>query len=177
MDDRCKVLIVDDDELVLEVIRDQLHRLYNCRAEADPRLALLRLEEEAADIVISDQVMPGMYGHQLLTEVARRWPETERILVTGYSDMESTIKTVNGGRICHYLGKPWQPGQLHQAVSEAAERCRLRRETQQEHLQACQRLEQGRRFLKAFLYRGGPSSGRCARAQSQGEMHLLEPSE
>jgi len=65
--------------------------------------------------------MPEMDGHQFLSEVATRWPNTVRMLLTGYSDMESTVGAINDGRIYRYVAKPWDDADLLLSVQRALE--------------------------------------------------------
>ncbi|MGB1090739.1 MAG: HD domain-containing phosphohydrolase, partial [Oceanobacter sp.] len=71
------------------------------------------------DLVISDMRMPGMSGAEFLKTCFEKWPEMVRILITGYSDMESTIAAVNEGNIFRYVHKPWDNAQLRSIVADA----------------------------------------------------------
>jgi response regulator RpfG family c-di-GMP phosphodiesterase len=75
--------------------------------------------------------MPQMDGAEFLTRAAERWPDTVRILLTGYADIESTITAVNKGKIYSYCSKPWEDNELKILVNNAIEQKRLREERQQ----------------------------------------------
>jgi len=62
-----------------------------------------------------------MDGAEFLTAVATKWPETERILLTGFSDMESTIAAINKGKINYYLEKPWDDDRLRKIINKGIE--------------------------------------------------------
>jgi response regulator RpfG family c-di-GMP phosphodiesterase len=79
------------------------------------------------DLVISDMRMPGMNGAQFLAQVKRQWPATMRILLTGYSEIGSTISAINDGGIHHYLSKPWEDRELLMIVAHALEEQQLRK--------------------------------------------------
>lgn len=157
-----KVLLVDDDELVLMVLQDQLARRYDCTALQDPREALALLATESFDVIVSDQVMPHLSGDQLLTRAYQNWPDTERILITGYADVSSMLRAVNDAHIAHYLAKPWSVAELLQVVGSAAQRARKRRsEREQLELaapdrgQALQALEEGRKLVRELAHGAG----------------------
>jgi CheY-like chemotaxis protein len=89
---------------------------------SDPTTALSILEEnQPVAVVITDQRMPGMTGVELLKEVYERFPETVRIILTGFADSEATIKAINDGHIYGYINKPWEPDELKTIVRRASE--------------------------------------------------------
>jgi response regulator RpfG family c-di-GMP phosphodiesterase len=83
------------------------------------------------DLVISDMRMPQMDGAEFLTRVVEQWPDTMRILLTGYADIESTVAAVNKGKIYSYCSKPWEDNELKILVNNALEQKRLLEERQQ----------------------------------------------
>jgi response regulator RpfG family c-di-GMP phosphodiesterase len=90
--------------------------------------ALAVMEEQAFDLVISDMRMPEMDGAQFLEQVKRRWPDTVRLLLTGYADVTSTVDAINKGEIYRYISKPWDDNELLLIVRQALERKALERE-------------------------------------------------
>ena len=184
-DARPRVLLVDDDTMVLAILEDQLSTSCDCVAVSDGRVALLKLAEQEFDVIVSDQVMPFMTGDQLLAKVAQNWPQVERLLITGYADLNSVIKAVNAGKISHYLAKPWQGEELAEAVSAAVQRSRAQREQKASYDQAClerrqamDALEEGWEFLKQVTQLPRRAGGRSQRGQlsrsASGELALLE---
>jgi response regulator RpfG family c-di-GMP phosphodiesterase len=71
------------------------------------------------DLIISDMRMPGMDGATFLAEARKRHPDTVRLLLTGYADMESTIAAINAGQIARYISKPWNDQDVVLTVREA----------------------------------------------------------
>ena len=71
--------------------------------------------------VVSDQRMPGMLGAELLSRVRDISPATMRLLLTGYSDMQAIVASVNEGEIFRFIEKPWQPQRLLEAVEQAVQ--------------------------------------------------------
>ena len=117
-----RILIVDDEEAILETMTFTFMDLYEVLTTSDPTNALQILEENAPiAVVITDQRMPGMTGVELLSEVYDRFPETVRIILTGFADSEATIKAINDGHIYGYVNKPWEPDELKAIVKRASE--------------------------------------------------------
>jgi len=123
------ILCVDDEPNVLKSLR----RLFR-GAEYIIHLAdggekgLEILEQEEIDLIISDMRMPHMDGAEFLTKAAIKWPDTVRILLTGYADIESTVAAVNQGKIYSYCSKPWEDDELKALVAKAIDEKRLREE-------------------------------------------------
>ena len=125
---RPKILLVDDEQPILNALRRVLMRLkcdIQTATSVDQALELLHADTTPTDLIISDMRMPGRDGASLLAEVAEIWPNTERILLTGYSDMESTIAAINKGKISLYLEKPWDDNHLRDLVERTLKRVRM----------------------------------------------------
>lgn len=121
-----RLLLVDDEPNILSSLRRLLHAEgYAIRTAEGGAQALALLEQESADVIISDMRMPMMSGAEFLKQARERWPDSVRILLTGFSDIASTASAVNEGGIHAYLSKPWDDVQLVQAVRGAVERIRL----------------------------------------------------
>ena len=118
------VLYVDDEPANLVVFAAGLRGVVpvltaNSGAEA---LELMRAHEVA--VLVSDQRMPGMSGVDLLGASRVDFPDTVRILMTAYSDLEAAIDSINRGHVHLYLRKPWEPVELRQMLVQAVERYR-----------------------------------------------------
>ena len=83
------------------------------------------MAQDPPDVIISDMRMPEMSGAAFLTKAREGWSDCVRLLLTGFSDAESTIAAVNEGGIHAYLNKPWDDTQLLQTVRAAVERKHL----------------------------------------------------
>ena len=122
-------LFVDDEPNILRalrrVFRSQGYRLHTAESASE---GLKLLEREVVDVVVSDMRMPEISGAQFLGEVRLRWPDTVRILLTGHSDVDSTVAAINDGGIYRYVAKPWEERDIQLLVRGAIERKALERE-------------------------------------------------
>lgn len=123
------LLFVDDEANILSALR-RLFRLhgYKIHTADGGAQGLELLEREPVDLVISDMRMPNMDGAQFLEQVRRKWPDTVRILLTGYADVSSTIAAINKGEIYRYVAKPWNDDDIVLLVKQALELKNLERE-------------------------------------------------
>jgi response regulator RpfG family c-di-GMP phosphodiesterase len=123
------ILCVDDEPNILASLR-RLFRRENyrvlCADSAAAGWALL--EEEHVDIVISDMRMPEVDGTEFLERVRQRWPDTLRLLLTGYADHDATIGAINRGEVYRYITKPWNEEAILLVIRDALERQALQRE-------------------------------------------------
>jgi len=125
------LLFVDDESNILSSLK-RLFRQFGYRiftAESGA-LGLQILEKEAVDLVISDMRMPEMNGAQFLEKVREKWPQTVRILLTGYAEVDATIDAINKGQIYRYVSKPWDDTEIVTTVKQALEQKILAREKQ-----------------------------------------------
>jgi adenylate cyclase len=127
-----KVLIVDDETEVLNSLADLLRKDYHIFATADTDEAQnLLVAHNMFSLVISDQRMPVLTGAEFLAKVAQISPDTARILMTGYADIDAVIKAVNQGQIVQYITKPWDAGRLLEMLKPIAEKHQLIQENRQ----------------------------------------------
>lgn len=123
------LLFVDDEPNILSSLRRLFRPLgYRVAVAGSGEEGLEYLGNHAVDLVISDMRMPEMDGAQFLDAVRQRWPDTIRILLTGYADIESTINAINKGEIFRYVSKPWNDQDILLIVRHALERKALERE-------------------------------------------------
>ena len=125
------ILLVDDEPNILSSLRRVLRpngfTIFTAESGA---LGLEILEQHPVNLVVSDMRMPGMDGAKFLEHVRERWPDTMRILLTGYSDVSSTIDAINRGEIYRYISKPWQEDDLLLVIRDALEKQRLLKENE-----------------------------------------------
>lgn len=115
------VLLIDDEERILRSLAMTLRPRYRLLATTDPRQALDWARREIVHVAVSDQKMPRITGVQLLRELKQVSPNTLRILLTGYAELDAVVASVNEGEIFRYVSKPWDAAQLRATVDRAAE--------------------------------------------------------
>lgn len=102
-----RILLVDDDPLVLDGYRRSLGRDFLLETAAGPQDALPLVEQKGPyAVVVSDMRMPGMSGIEFLAKVKARFPDTVRIILTGNADVQTAIDSINEGNIFRFLVKP-----------------------------------------------------------------------
>jgi HD-like signal output (HDOD) protein len=124
-----RVLFVDDEVPVLDGLRARLHALRNrwemVFVESGPR-AITEIEHRPFDVIVTDMRMPGMDGAQLLDCVSERWPETIRIVLSGYAEDEQAARLLP---VAHqYLSKPCEVRQLENVIARCLQLHELLRE-------------------------------------------------
>jgi two-component system, NtrC family, response regulator HupR/HoxA len=124
------VLVVDDEPRALETLRRTLEDEFDIFTAGSGDEGLALLEQETVQIVVSDQRMPGMSGVDFLRSVRTRWPDTIRLILSGYTESEDIIRGVNEAGIWQYLLKPWRPDQLMLTLHGAAQLWRLQQDNQ-----------------------------------------------
>ncbi len=145
-----RLLVIDDEDAILETISFTFMDEYEVITTTDARRGLEILEEQSPiAVVLTDQRMPHMTGVEFLREVYQRYPDTVRIMLTGFADSAATIQAINDGHIYAYLDKPWEPTELKQTVKNAVDLFRL---TTENH-RLVDDLGRGKLFLEAVMDR------------------------
>jgi response regulator RpfG family c-di-GMP phosphodiesterase len=123
------ILIVDDESNILSSLQRLFRPLgYRIFTATSAQEALDILQGEAVDLIISDMRMPQMSGAEFFEQVMQRWPDTVRILLTGYADITSTVAAINKGGIYKYISKPWEDNDIKFSVIRALEQKYLEQE-------------------------------------------------
>lgn len=126
------VLFVDDETNILSSLRRLFRPLgYKIFTASSGQEGLEILENNEIDLIISDMRMPEMDGAEFLALAAKKWPDTIRILLTGYADMTSTIAAINEGKIYQYVSKPWEDNDIKLSVQYALKQKALEKERDQ----------------------------------------------
>ena len=125
------LLFIDDEANILASLKRLFRPLgYTILTAESGAEALALLEKERVDLVICDMRMPQMSGAEVLEQIRSKWPDVVRILLTGYSDLTSTIAAINRGEIYRYISKPWDDNDIVLIVRDALERKQLLAEKQ-----------------------------------------------
>ncbi len=126
-----RILVVDDEESLREVLTIMLHREgYSVDAASDGGHALACLNEKNYDLIISDIKMPRVSGFELLKHVRETAPETVMIMITAFSSTEEAVDAMKQGAY-DYITKPFKNEEIRLIVRNALERRTLRRESKQ----------------------------------------------
>ena len=120
-----KILIVDDEPSVLNSLKRTLRKEHDVILCQDGFSAMLVLKEQEIAAIIADQRMPKMNGVTLLEKAMEIQPDATRILITGYSDIQTVIDAINEGNVYYYIHKPWEPEDVNLIVRQAIERYNL----------------------------------------------------
>ena len=115
------MLIVDDELDNLDLLYRTFRRDFQVLKAASGREALemLATQGEVA-VIISDQRMPEMKGTEFLSKTLPNFPDTMRIILTGFTDIEDLVEAINSGQVYKYITKPWDAGELKAVVQQAA---------------------------------------------------------
>ena len=124
------VLVVDDEARSLETLRRTLEEDFTVFTAQTAEEGEAIMAREFVQIVVSDQRMPGTQGVEFLRRVRDQWPDTVRLILSGYTDAEDIIAGINHAGIWQYLLKPWHPEQLLLTLKRAADLWRLQQENQ-----------------------------------------------
>jgi YesN/AraC family two-component response regulator len=118
---RATVLVVDDEPIIRQLLKEVLQREYNVIVAADPEQALEAMRKKPVDVVITDQKMPQMTGTQLLEKSLAINPKMVKIILSAHTDTSDILKAINVCRINHYLVKPIDNDKLLDVVRRALE--------------------------------------------------------
>ncbi len=119
---KLKLMVVDDEPDNLDLLYRTFRREFRVYKADSARSALAILEQEGEmAIIISDQRMPEMNGTEFLSQTVDRFPDTIRILLTGYTDVEDLVEAINSGQVFKYITKPWSPEALKSVIQQASE--------------------------------------------------------
>jgi len=124
------LLLLDDEQDILNALKRLLRKDFSIVTFTKGQDALNYLAEHPIDLIMSDMRMPEMDGAEFLTKSRSIHPGAMRLLLTGYSDMDSTIKAINDGGVYSYIGKPWANEELKLTLLTASEHYLLEKKTQ-----------------------------------------------
>lgn len=124
---KCSLLIVDDEPCILSTLVALLGRDFDVQTADCAEAAQVLFARQTFDVLLTDQKMPRQTGIQLLEWVRDNHPQTVRLLMTGYAELEDAVAAINLGQVYHYLLKPWRTEELLQILRNAAEKRQLER--------------------------------------------------
>jgi FixJ family two-component response regulator len=123
------LLLVDDEDGILSSLKRLLRReAYQVLTANGGQAGLDELARNRVDVIVSDQRMPGMSGVEFLRRAKELYPDTVRMVLSGYSDLQSITDAINEGAIYKFLSKPWDDDILKAEIEQAFRRKALRDE-------------------------------------------------
>lgn len=132
-----KMLVVDDEPDNLDLLYRTFRRDFQVLKAESGIMALEVLESEGeVAVIISDQRMPEMKGTEFLSKTVPQFPNTVRIILTGFTDVEDLVEAINSGQVYKYITKPWDPNELKIVVQRAAETYELLNQRTEELVRA-----------------------------------------
>ncbi|WP_346291025.1 response regulator [Sphaerothrix gracilis] len=137
-----RMLVVDDEPDNLDLLYRTFRRSFQVlRAESGQEALGLLSDCGEVAVIISDQRMPEMKGTEFLSKTVSNFPDTMRIILTGFTDVEDLVEAINAGQVYRYITKPWDPEELKDVVYRAAETYELMRQRNQELLESRQQTQ------------------------------------
>lgn len=128
------LLLVDDEEHVLASLKRMLRRDgYSIVTAGSGPAGLAVLAQTPVDVIVSDQRMPGMSGVEFLRQAKAHYPHTVRMVLSGYTELQSVTDAINEGAIYKFLTKPWDDDLLRANIAEAFRQKELEDENQRLH--------------------------------------------
>jgi DNA-binding NtrC family response regulator len=125
------VLYVDDEVNNLNSFKAAFRRDFNIYTASSAKEGRKILDNNEIGVIITDQRMPGMTGIEFLESIIAIYPDTIRILLTGFSDINAVMDAINRGQVYKYLVKPWQNDELKMYIENALEIYNLRKENKE----------------------------------------------
>ncbi|MEM7726972.1 MAG: SpoIIE family protein phosphatase [Cyanobacteria bacterium P01_A01_bin.45] len=124
--EKLKLMVIDDEPDNLDLLYRTFRRDFKVFKADNAFKALDILEKEGEmAVIISDQRMPEMNGTEFLSRTVERFPDTIRILLTGFTDVEDLVDAINSGQVFKYITKPWKPDKLRDIVEQASDTYRI----------------------------------------------------
>jgi adenylate cyclase len=145
------ILYVDDEVQNLVSFKATFRREYSIYTAQSGQEGLRLMREHSIQLIITDQRMPGMTGVQFLEKTATEYPETIRMVLTGYSDIEAIIEVINSGRVFRYIQKPWDEQELRMTIENARQIYLLQQNNRSLVKDLQNKVEEQERTLKLFM--------------------------
>ncbi len=121
-----RLLLVDDEPNILASLRRVFQREnYELLFARSGEEALRIMEKQPAELIMTDFMMPGMNGSELLREVRERWPQTIRIMLTGHANTDAVMGSIKDGAVYRFILKPWNDDDIRLTIALALEQYEL----------------------------------------------------
>jgi len=150
MDKDFSILYVDDEEQNLISFKATFRRQYKVYTAKGGMEGIDLLRKHDIKLIITDQRMPEMTGVQFLERTLTEFPDTIRVVLTGFSDMEAIIDVINSGRIFRYITKPWEEDELRMTIENARQLYELQQKNKKLLLELQGQVEEQGRVIELF---------------------------
>lgn len=144
------ILYVDDEPNNLTAFVASFRRYYQIFTATSAQQGLEVLKREKIHVIVTDQRMPEMTGVQFLEAIIPEYPDTMRMILTGFTDIEAIIKAINTGRVLRYITKPWDPQELKLILDGAVKIHTLERKNRELVDQLQKQVLEQQRIMKLF---------------------------
>jgi class 3 adenylate cyclase len=145
------ILYVDDEAHNLTSFVATFRREYQIYTATNGNDALEIMRNNEVKLVITDQRMPEMTGIQLLEKIGPEFPDSIRMILTGFSDIEVIIEAINSGRVFRYITKPWDENELRMTIENAHQLFDLQTRNRSLMQEIQQKVEEQEQTLKLFI--------------------------
>lgn len=146
-----KILFVDDDKDILNSLKRQMRKEdFQVVTANSGKDALSILEKESFPVIVSDERMPEMSGVELLKQVKKIYPDSIRMILSGYADSKTIIDAINQGEIYRFIAKPWDIDDLKNSLYLALDKW-THREKNKSYLEKI--IEENKKLKKRLSYR------------------------
>ncbi len=149
------LLYVDDEQSNLRIFKDTYRRRFNIFLASSAKEGIEIMENNHIDLILSDQRMPEMTGVELLKYSFHKFPKINRILITGYSDIDAIEDAINKAKVFQYVQKPWNEAGLLDIMSDALRVYELEEENERQKIEleiAKKKAEESDRLKTEFIY-------------------------
>lgn len=150
-EEKFPILYVDDEEhnlISFEATFRREYKVYTVKS-AEEGIGIMR--ENNIKLVITDQRMPEMTGIQFLEKIAPEFPDTIRMILTGFSDIGVIIEAINSGRVFRYITKPWDENELRMTIENAKQLFGLQINNRELMTSLQQKVEEQEQTLRLFV--------------------------
>ena len=145
------ILYVDDEQHNLTSFAATFRKDYKIHTAINGNDAIEIMRKNVIKLVITDQRMPEMTGIQLLEKLSPEFPDTIRMILTGFSDIEVIIEAINTGRVFRYITKPWDENELRMTIENAKQLFELKSSNKSLMDELQKKVEEQDQTLKLFI--------------------------
>lgn len=174
------ILFIDDESNNLVSFRATFRREYKVLTAGSAREGMTVLRDHEVHLIITDQRMPEMTGVEFLEKVIPLYPETIRMIITGFSDIEAVIDAINKGHVFRYINKPWDEREMRMTIENARQLYGLKKENIRSQFEALKSqvnphfLFNNLNVLSSLIYADQDRAGKFVRQLSKVYRYVLD---